>query len=309
MVTQALPAVVFLMGPTGVGKTDLAVDLVARLNCEIISVDSAMVYRGMDIGTAKPDRRTLQVAPHHLIDICDPSEAYSAAKFRNDARAAIDEIIKKRKIPLLVGGTGLYFRALERGLSDLPDGRAELREELKREAGRHGLHTLHRRLAEVDPEAAEKINPTDPQRIIRALEIYAIAGEPMTTLQRRGREGALPYPVAKFVLVPAERGMLAEGLRKRFLKMLELGLVDEVQRLKSRGDLTRDLPSMRLVGYRQIFDYLEGGYGFEQMVEKAIVATRQLAKRQLTWCRSERGAHWMQNAGNPVVDILHHLRR
>jgi len=283
--------VIFLMGPTAAGKTGLAVDLVQRLPLEIVSVDSAMVYRGMDIGTAKPSPEILRIAPHHLIDICDPSAVYSAARFRDDAMRCIQGIHARGRMPLLTGGTGLYFRALEQGLSELPSGDAGIRKRLETEAEQVGWEVMHARLAEVDPDAAGKIHPNDPQRIQRALEVYLLTGRPMTAHFREVSKQRLACRVIKIVITPSDRGRLHGQAEQRFLRMLEDGLVDEVRRLYARGDLHAGLPAMRLVGYRQVWRHLEGGLSHEAMIAKAVIATRQLIKRQLTWLRKEQGGH------------------
>ena len=290
------------MGPTASGKTDLAVALVERYPFEIISVDSAMVYRGMDIGTAKPDERVLQKAPHRLIDICDPAEAYSAARFREDALAAMGQIVAAGRIPLLVGGTMLYFSALDRGLSDLPPADAQVRARLEALGRQHGWDALHRRLGEVDAAAARRIHPNDPQRIQRALEVFELTGRPMTELQRRGRDRELPYEVLRLALVPADRSVLHERIAARFRRMLEQGFVAEVEQLLRVRGLDRSLPSMRCVGYRQVCEFLDGSCSRERMVERGIAATRQLSKRQMTWLRSYPGVHWLVGSPASVLD-------
>jgi len=285
----SLPPAIFLMGPTASGKTAMAVELVKRFPLEIISVDSALVYRGMDIGTARPDAEVLDVAPHRLIDIRDPSEAYSAAEFREDALQAMVDITAQGRIPLLVGGTFLYFRALQHGLSDMPAADPEIRARLEAEAQRDGWESLHTRLAGIDPIAAARIHATDPQRIQRALEVHEISGLPISEFHAQGRSSDLPYRLLKLALVPDDRTLLHQRIESRFRSMLAAGLVDEVRRLYERGDLTPELPAMRAVGYRQIWLYLAGKIGYDEMVEQAIVATRQYAKRQLTWLRGEEG--------------------
>jgi tRNA dimethylallyltransferase len=280
---------VFLMGPTASGKTDLAVALAERLGCAVVSVDSAMVYRGMDIGTAKPGPEVVARAPHRLIDILDPAETYSAGRFRADALAEMAAIAREGRVPLLVGGTGLYFRALDRGLSALPGADPEVRARLDAEAAERGWPALHGRLAECDPAAAARIHPNDPQRIQRALEVYLLTGRPLSAFFREAGEGGLPFRVVKVALEPAERGVLHERIAVRFGRMLDEGLMEEVARLRARGDLTPDTPSMRAVGYRQVWAYLAGELDRPTMVERAVVATRQLAKRQLTWLRAETG--------------------
>lgn len=286
------PRALFLMGPTGAGKTALAVALVERAPFEIVSVDSAMVYRGMDIGTAKPDAATRARAPHRLIDIRDPAERYSAAEFRDDARRAMAEIRAAGRIPLLVGGTGLYFRALARGLAALPAADPAVRERLRAEAERDGLEALHARLARVDPAAAARIHPRDPQRIQRALEVWEITGRPWSAIIAEA-DARPPEPVLAVVLAPRSRAQLHERLERRFHAMLAAGWLEEVRALRQRGDLGPHLPSVRVVGYRQLWEYLEGEREWAHAVARGITATRQLAKRQLTWLRGERGAEWL----------------
>jgi tRNA dimethylallyltransferase len=276
------------MGPTAAGKTDLAVTLVEQLPMDIISVDSVMVYRGMDIGSAKPDSATLARAPHRLIDIRDPAEAYSAAQFRDDALREMAEISGEGRIPLLVGGTMLYFRALLSGLSSLPSADAEIRTRLEAEAEVEGWASLHRRLAEVDAAAAARIHPNDPQRIQRALEVYELTGVPLSELQQQQQvDQPLPYRIIKLAVAPAERSVLHQRIGQRFEQMLREGLVEEVENLRLRGDLHLDLPALRAVGYRQVWEFLDGDIDYTEMVERGIIATRQLAKRQFTWLRSE----------------------
>ncbi len=297
-----------LMGPTASGKTDLAVELVQALPCDIISVDSALVYRGMDIGTAKPGADVLKAAPHRLIDICDPTERYSAARFRVDALREIDEIFANGRTPLLVGGTMLYFRALQYGLSKLPEADPTVRARLEAEAAAEGWAQMHQRLLQIDPVAGARIHPNDPQRIQRALEVFELTGRTLTELQKRDGEQRLPYHLIKLVRAPKDRAVLHRRIAQRFHQMLELGFEDEVKGLLARGDLTPDLPSMRSVGYRQMLEYLAGNYSYEQMVERSVIATRQLAKRQLTWLRSEQDAHWLDDeAGNLCAQILKRL--
>lgn len=285
---STLPKAITLMGPTASGKTDLAIFLVQHFPVDIISVDSAMVYRGLDIGSAKPSKEELANAPHRLIDITDPKNAYSAANFRNDALAEMAKITAAGRIPLLVGGTMLYFRALLQGLSELPSADEKVREKIEQQAKEVGWDKMHQRLAEVDSEAAERIHPNDPQRIGRALEVYEMTGRAMSELQREQKAEPLPYDVLKLALVPSDRAMLHQRIEKRFGLMLEQGLIDEVKTLKERGDLHEDLPAMRAVGYRQVWDYLEGKLDYTEMQERGVIATRQLAKRQFTWLRSEK---------------------
>ncbi len=290
------------MGPTASGKTDLAIDLVQELPCEIISVDSALVYREMNIGTAKPTAEELDKAPHRLINICDPIESYSAARFRQDALHEIEQIHAQGGIPLLVGGTMLYFRALQYGLSEMPEADPGIRAKLDADIKEHGVVALHARLQQVDPTAAGRISPNDPQRIQRALEVYELTGTPLSELQNSNGEPKLPYPVIKLVRAPAERSVLHTRIESRFHKMLEQGFEDEVKGLLQKWDLDHEMPSMRLVGYRQMLRYLQGEYTFDQMVERGIIATRQLAKRQFTWLRSEKCANWLNEEKGNVLD-------
>jgi tRNA dimethylallyltransferase len=290
------------MGPTASGKTDLAVALVESLPCEIISVDSALVYREMDIGTAKPDAETLARAPHRLIDIIDPAESYSAARFRDDALREMAEITAAGRIPLLVGGTMLYYRALQQGLSPLPQGDAELRAQLEAEAAVKGWQSLHDRLAEVDPESAARIHPNDPQRLSRALEVYALSGQPLSVLWREQEKSAFPYRAVKLAVAPADRSVLHERIARRFGLMLQQGFIEEVETLYRRGDLHPELPSIRCVGYRQVWRFLAGEWDRETMSERAIIATRQLAKRQYTWLRSEQGLTWFDSLSHKLLE-------
>jgi len=279
------PPAIFLMGPTASGKTALAVSLVERFPLEIISVDSALVYRGMDIGTAKPDAATLARAPHQLLDIRDPTEAYSAAAFCDDARRLMADIVARGRVPLLVGGTMLYFRALLQGLDDLPRADAALRKKLEAEAGARGWPALHAELAEIDPVTAARLAPNDSQRIGRALEIFLLTGTPMSALLDRA-QSELPYRVLQLALIPSDRAVLHQRIAARFDAMLADGLIDEVETLRRTYALTPDLPAMRAVGYRQAWAYLDGEIDLGELREQGIAATRQLAKRQLTWLRS-----------------------
>jgi len=279
------PPAIFLMGPTASGKTALAVSLVERFPLEIISVDSALVYRGMDIGTAKPDAATLARAPHHLLDIRDPTEAYSAAAFCDDARRLMVDIVARGKVPLLVGGTMLYFRALLQGLDDLPRADAVLRKKLESEAAARGWPALHADLAQIDPATAARLAPNDSQRIGRALEIFRLTGTPMSALLDRA-QSELPYRVLQLALIPSERAVLHQRIAARFDAMLAEGLLDEVETLRRNYALTPDLPAMRAVGYRQAWACLDGDIDLKALREQGIAATRQLAKRQLTWLRS-----------------------
>lgn len=286
------PPAVFLMGPTASGKTEIAAGLVREFPFEIISVDSAQVYRGMDIGTAKPDAALLRVAPHRLINIRDPAEPYSAAEFREDAMREMADITATGRIPLLVGGTLLYFRALEQGLSDMPPADPGVRARLERELQQGGLEALHDRLQQLDPQSAARIHRNDPQRIQRALEVYELTGQPLSALHEQGRQAALPYRWIKVILAPADRARLQERIARRFYSMLDAGFIEEVRVLFERGDLHAELPALRAVGYRQVWSWLAGQMTYDEMINQAIVATRQYAKRQLTWLRSEEPARW-----------------
>jgi tRNA dimethylallyltransferase len=273
------------MGPTASGKTALAVSLVERFPLEIISVDSALVYRGMNIGTAKPDAATLARAPHHLLDIRDPTEAYSAAAFCDDARRLMADIVARGRVPLLVGGTMLYFRALLQGLDDLPRADAALRKQLEAEAALRGWPALHAELAAVDPVTAARLAPNDSQRIGRALEIFRLTGTPMSALLDRA-QSELPYRALQLALIPSDRAVLHQRIADRFDAMLAEGLIDELKTLRQTYALNANLPAMRAVGYRQAWAYLEGEIELDELRETGIAATRQLAKRQLTWLRS-----------------------
>ncbi len=281
-----LPPAIFIIGPTASGKTGLAIKLMEYFPVELISVDSALVYKGMDIGTAKPTQQELKKAPHRLISFLDPSQPYSAADFRKDALREMAEITARGKIPVLVGGTMLYFRALENGLAELPHANEKIRQKLVDEARDIGWDGLHQRLIELDPVAGERIHPNDQQRIQRALEVYEITGKPLTQHQQEARATALPYSLMKIALIP-ERGWICDLAEKRFESMLQQGFIDEVKKLHARHDLNADLPAMRAVGYRQAWDYLEGKLDADEMKQRAVIATRQLAKRQMTWMRSE----------------------
>ena len=280
-----LPPAILLMGPTASGKTAVAVELAAKLPVEIISVDSALVFRDMDIGTAKPDAATLARAPHHLIDIVAPTEAYSAAAFRRDALRLMHDISARGRVPLLVGGTMLYFKALREGLSDLPESAPAIRAALEAEIAAHGIEWLHAQLAAVDAPTAARLKPTDTQRVQRAMEIYRISGQPMSALLARQAAHELPYRILPLALVPSDRAVLHQRIAVRFQSMLEQGLLGELQMLREKYPLQRDMTSMRCVGYRQAWEYLAGEINADELLDKGIAATRQLAKRQLTWLR------------------------
>lgn len=287
--------VICIMGPTASGKTALAIALKQQLNkAELISVDSALVYRGMDIGTAKPTAAELAEAPHHLIDIRDPAQSYSAADFRTDALTLISDIQQRGNVPILVGGTMLYFKALLQGISELPAADEQIRAQLEEEARQQGWGALHQQLAAVDPIAASRIHPNDPQRINRALEVYRLTGHSLTELTAKQPE-PFPYKVHQFAIAPTDRGELHQRIEMRFMQMLAQGFQSEVQQLLDRGDLHADLPSIRCVGYRQMWDYLQGNVDYQQMVNQGVAATRQLAKRQLTWLRSWPDLCWLKS--------------
>ncbi|WP_423820999.1 tRNA (adenosine(37)-N6)-dimethylallyltransferase MiaA [Salinisphaera sp. SPP-AMP-43] len=287
------PPVVFILGPTASGKTGLAIDLVEQGNAEIVSVDSAMVYRGMDIGTAKPDAATLARAPHALIDIRDPADAYSAADFVADAKREIARIHAAGRLPLLTGGTSLYFRALEHGLSDMPGRDASVRAELTAEAERHGWAALHERLSALDPVAAARIHANDAQRIQRMLEIHKLTGERPSDLHARQNEQPLPWSLTKLVVAPDTRERLHRNIETRFATMMAEGFLSEVEKLHARPDLDLAQPAMRAVGYRQLWQALDGVFDLDEAVQRAVIASRQLAKRQLTWLRSLDQATWL----------------
>lgn len=278
------PKIFTLMGPTASGKTALAMTLCDHYPIDIISVDSALIYRGMDIGTAKPTKQEQQKYPHKLIDICDPAESYSAANFRHDAILEIEKTLEKKRIPLLVGGTMLYFKALIEGLSPLPAADNRIRQQIEERANKLGWQAIHEELKKVDPISAARIHPNDPQRINRALEVYLISGKSLTELTKESGN-TLPYTVSQFAIMPNDRKILHERIELRFLQMLEQGFEAEVKQLMQRTDLHLNLPSIRCVGYRQMWEYLSGDTHYDEMVFKGICATRQLAKRQITWLR------------------------
>ncbi|MBP7996760.1 MAG: tRNA (adenosine(37)-N6)-dimethylallyltransferase MiaA [Thiopseudomonas sp.] len=317
---DTLPPAIFLMGPTASGKTDLALQLADALPCEIISVDSALIYRGMDIGSAKPNAEILQKYPHHLIDILDPAQSYSAAQFRDDALQAMADITARGRIPLLVGGTMLYFKALTEGLAAMPSADPEVRARLEQQAASEGWAALHTELQRIDPVSAQRIHPNDPQRLLRALEVWHISGQTMTQLRAKqslekqqllASNGAhLPYNVATFAIAPQQRSVLHERIAQRFQQMLEQGFIAEVEALRQRGDLHIDLPSIRAVGYRQAWAYLDGEYAYDEMIERGIIATRQLAKRQFTWLRSWDDVEWLDSLScNKMSQVLKRLER
>ena len=278
--------VILLMGATATGKTELALEISRRFDVEIISVDSALIYRGMNIGTAKPEPEILQSVPHHLIDIIDPVEAFSVWDFVQQSRRLVDEIVERGRIPLLVGGTMMYFHAFEHGLNRLPEANEALRQRLDLEAQEKGWQAMHDKLAEVDPLSAKRIKPTDSQRIQRALEVYQIAGEPLSRLHAQKSTG-YSGQIEKIILAANDRARLHQRIESRFLSMLDSGFVEEVRNLKARGDLDLSLPSMRCVGYRQLWQFLDGDLSHQEMIDKGVAATRQLAKRQITWLRKQ----------------------
>jgi len=295
LIVDKLPPVICLMGPTASGKTELAMHLYDHFPCELVSVDSVLVYRGMDVGSAKPDAQTLERYPHHLIDILDPAEAYSAARFREDVTPLLADITARGRIPLLVGGTMLYFKALAGGLAQMPSADAVVRARIEMMAQAAGWESVHAELARVDPVAAERIHPNDPQRIQRAYEVFLLTGITLTQMhaQQSAEKGAsgpseaavLPYTMHYLAVAPQDRTVLHERIAERFVLMMKQGLVPEVEALRNRGDLNSAMPSIRAVGYRQVWDYLDGKLDESEMVQRGIIATRQLAKRQFTWLR------------------------
>lgn len=297
------PTVIFLMGPTASGKTALAIELAKRLPCDIISVDSALVYRGMDIGTAKPTAIEQAEAPHRLLDLIDPSESYSAADFRRDALREIESIVAQDRIPLLVGGTMLYYKALLEGLSPLPAADPLIRQAIETEAEQIGWDALHQQLQHIDPVSAARIHQNDPQRLSRALEVYRISGKTLTELtQTKGEQ--LPYRTLQFAIAPTDRELLRQRIAERYQLMLSQGFEQEVRALYLRGDLNIDLPSIRCVGYRQMWEYLDGQLSYDEMVYRGIVATCQLAKRQMTWLRSWQNVTWLETGAANNADII-----
>ena len=305
--SSAKPNVICLMGPTASGKTSLAVDLVQQHPFQIVSVDSAQIYQQMNIGTGKPQKGVLDIAPHRLIDFIDPALPYSASQFRTDAFREIDEILEVGDTPLLVGGTMLYFRVLRDGLADMPHADLEVRAEIEKLAQEQGWEAVHQQLAAVDPDSAARIHPNDPQRTQRALEVYRVSGKTITSFHaemQAQQEALLPYNLHFFAIQPEDRGVLHDQIETRFRQMLNEGLVDEVQALRARGDLNHQLPSIKSVGYRQVWQYLDDEIDYDGMVERSIIATRQLAKRQLTWLRS-----WpsLQSLSNSSAHSVQHV--
>ena len=301
MSVDSRPLAIALMGPTASGKTALAMEWAQRLGGEIMSVDSALVYRGLDIGAAKPDAGMLASVPHHLIDVREPWQPYSAAEFAHDATAALNDIVARGKLPILAGGTGLYFRALLEGLAPMPEADPDVRAAIAAEAAHKGWPAMHAELAGIDAAAAAKIKPTDPQRIQRALEVFRLSGRPISEWQRAPARARLPFRVLKLVLAPRDRAVLHARIEQRFDLMLAAGFLEEVRRLRALPALKAvekplDLPAIRAVGYRQAWEYLDGVVSADVFREQAIFATRQLAKRQLTWLRGERDARWFDPA-------------
>ncbi|OGT40133.1 MAG: tRNA (adenosine(37)-N6)-dimethylallyltransferase MiaA [Gammaproteobacteria bacterium RIFCSPHIGHO2_12_FULL_38_14] len=300
--------IICLLGPSASGKTSLAVEMVKRFPCDIISVDSAMVYKGMDIGTAKPDHHTLEIAPHRLIDMVDPAHAYSAGQFRTDALREIKKIVAQNRIPLLVGGTMMYFRILQQGLADLPVQNPALRQQLQMKANEMGWPALHKELAAIDPIAATRIHIHDQQRIQRALEVYYLTGEAITKQQQEDTSALQDYAIQHIALYPKDRNKLHEKIKQRFYGMLEQGFVKEVERLYERSDLSITLPSIRSVGYREMWAYLSSAITYDEMVEQALASTRQLAKRQMTWLRSFKDISMFDpDASRFLDDILKYI--
>ena len=297
-----LPPAIFIMGPTASGKTALACALYDELPCELISVDSALVYKDMNIGTAKPTAQELAQYPHHLIDIRDPSEPYSAADFREDVLSVMADVTARGNIPVLVGGTMLYFKFLLEGAADLPEADETVRKQIEEEALEKGWPAIHEQLAQVDPESAARLNPNDPQRVQRALEVYRVTGKTLTELWAQQQQKSIPYQVVQFAICPKERKTLHERIEQRFEQMLKDGFVDEVRALYQRDDLHENLPAIRAVGYRQVWEYLEGQLSYDDMIFKGVVATRQLAKRQVTWLRSWENLHWLESEDPKLVE-------
>jgi tRNA dimethylallyltransferase len=304
------PLAILLMGPTAAGKTDLAIQLHERLGCELISVDSAMVYRGMDIGTAKPSAEELARAPHRLIDIRDPADPYSAEDFRQDALREMAAISEAGSIPLLVGGTMMYYKHLTEGVANLPSSDPEVRAEIEALAAEGGLAAVHEALAAVDPASAQRIHVNDPQRLMRALEVQRISGRAMTELWDEQRRETFPYRTLSIAVAPMDRALLHARIAERFDAMLAGDFLDEVAALRERADLHPGLPSMKSVGYRQAWEHLDGRYGWEAFRQRGVIATRQLAKRQLTWLRRWPDLHWVDSQSvDPLEEVLNLVRQ
>ncbi|MBT4838814.1 MAG: tRNA (adenosine(37)-N6)-dimethylallyltransferase MiaA [Methylococcales bacterium] len=298
---------ILMMGPTAVGKTELAMQLCQQTPCEIISVDSALVYRNMNIGTAKPSPQELTQYPHHLINIRNPDEPYSVAEFCTDALDLMKQICQRGNTPLLVGGTMMYFNALQYGLTDLPSANEAIRSDIEAQAKVEGWQKIHQQLAAIDPVSAKRIHPNDRQRLQRALEVYKITGQSLTRLQHNNQKQGLPYKTIKIVLATNDRQWLHERIAKRFNQMIEMGFEQEVRSLTENYQLTPDFPSMRAVGYRQMWQYIKGELSLAEMTEKGITATRQLAKRQFTWLRSEKEAHWFDALDRDKFKLINEL--
>ena len=303
-----LPKAIFLMGPTAAGKTDAAILLHEKYNADIISVDSALVYKGMNIGSAKPDVETLKCAPHALVDVCETWEPYSASNFCTDAKTLMQSSVENNRIPLLAGGTMLYYNALQHGLSKLPEADQDIRTKIQSMADEKGWEHVHGLLAEADPVSAKRIHPNDPQRINRAYEVFLLTGQTMTALYEQDQGQKLPYETLKIIISPEDRSVLHERISLRFKMMLEQGFLDEMKTLMANPKNYSDLPSMRSVGYRQAWEYLEGKTNKRDFIFKGIAATRQLAKRQLTWLRKEENAIWLDPMkGNYLVQLKQHV--
>jgi len=303
-VSKTLPKAIFLMGPTASGKTDLAIKLAQQCRCEIISVDSALIYKEMNIGTAKPTAQELALAPHALVDILDPKESYSAGDFRDDALVLMHQIVARGNTPLLVGGTMLYYKALIEGLSPLPSADPEIRAAIELQVKETSWQDLHDELRAIDPVSAERIHVNDPQRLARAIEVYRISGKTMTELTAI-KSDPIPFDVHQFAIAPTEKAVLHERIERRFDLMLEAGFEQEVRALYERGDLHLDLPSMRCVGYRQMWEYIEGKLDYPEMRFRGVVATRQLAKRQMTWLRGwKQPMTWLESADPSNFDKI-----
>ena len=299
--------VIFLMGPTASGKTELAIELYKAMDCELISVDSVLVYRGMDIGTAKPSKQELAEAPHHLIDICDPDQPYSASQFCIDAKLIIDDVLSNGKIPVLVGGTMLYFKALRDGLADLPQAVPQVRSQMTSEALEKGWSAMHIKLAAIDPESALRIKPGDSQRIQRALEVFMVSGKTLSQHFKEQHIQPLPNPIVSLAITPPEREVLRQRIAIRFENMMQQGFLSEAEHLYQQKENTADLPAMRSVGYRQAYKYFSGEIDLPTMQEKAITASRQLAQRQMTWLRKWPDITWLETGNSDNVSIIRQL--